>query len=245
MGFFEYGGSPIKVPARITDAHRRTWGSLARPGRYWPGAERVAIAEHVRRAERCRYCAARKALSMESVLGAHDGGGALPRAAVEAVHRIVGDPRRLDRAWFESLLEAGLGEGAYAELVGVVTSVLSIDEVHRGLGLPLEPLPEAEEGSPSGRRPSGARREGSWVATVPPAGLEPEDADIYEGMSQVANVRRALSLAPNEVRILSDLHRAHYVPMAEMRNMGWQRGLSRQQVELVAARVSAVNECFY
>ena len=245
MGFFEYAGSPVSVPARIAEAHRRTWASLARAGRYWPGADRVAIAESVRRAERCRYCSARKALSIESGRGAHEGSGALPRAAVDAVHRIVRDPGRLHREWFESLLEAGLEEGAYVELVGVVTSVLSIDDVQRGLGLPLEPLPEAEAGSPSGRRPSGATMEGSWVATVPPDRLEPEDADIYEGMPRVANVRRALSLAPNEVRILSDLHGAHYVPMSEMREMGWKRALTRPQVELVAARVSAVNECFY
>jgi hypothetical protein len=38
---------------------------------------------------------------------------------------------------------------------------LSLDDVHRGLGFELEPLPAAEGGGPERRRPSGVTDEGS------------------------------------------------------------------------------------
>ncbi len=95
-------------------------------------------------------------------------------------------------------------------------------------------------------RPSGATDEGSWVATVPATALDAEDADIYGGAPFAANVIRALSLVPPAVRQLEELHGAHYLSFAEMRKLeGFDRTLSRPQIEFVAARVSAVNECFY
>jgi alkylhydroperoxidase family enzyme len=213
---------------------------------WWDGAERVAIAREVRIAEDCRLCRARKhALSPGAVHGAHDTTASLPGAAVEAIHRIVTDTARLSRTWFEALRGQGLDDAHYVELVGVVVSVLSIDEFHRGLGLALEPLPVPETGNAERRRPSGAADEGAWVPTVPPAALDEPDADIYGGAPHAANVIRALSLVPTEVRVLADLHGAHYLSIAEMRNFNPDRALSRAQMELIAARVSALNECFY
>jgi hypothetical protein len=62
----------------------------------------------------------------------------------------------------------------------------------------------------------------------------------------VPNVARALSLVPDAVRQLKELSEAHYLriddvvdPRARMRE------LTRPQMELVAGRVSALNECFY
>ena len=43
-----------------------------------------------------------------------------------------------------------------------------------------------------------------------------------------------------------DLHRVLYLPLEEMLDVGAARdGLSRPQLELVAARTSALNDCFY
>ncbi len=39
--------------------------------------------------------------------------------------------------------------------------------------------------------------------------------------------------------------RSHYVAMADLMNPEVGRDLDRMQIELVAARVSALNECFY
>ena len=61
-------------------------------------------------------------------------------------------------------------------------------------------------------------------------------------------VLRAMSLVPDAVRWLQLLSSAHYLSMADGQMMDFSRGrgpLSRAQTELVAGRVSAVNECFY
>jgi hypothetical protein len=47
---------------------------------------------------------------------------------------------------------------------------------------------------------------------------------------------------------LKDLSNAHYLSMAAGQMMDFSRGrgpLSRAQTELIAGRVSALNECFY
>lgn len=244
---FDYVSSPYPIPERIPPVHRDAWDALARPGMWWRGAERVAIAEETRNAEGCTLCAKRRdALSAPSVVGEHASTTDLPAAAIEAVHKIVTDPGRLSQPWLDGLLADGLTDAAYVELVGVLTTVISIDDLHRGLGLGLEPLPAAEGGEPERRRPTGARDEGAWVPTVPAGALDPADADIYGGAPHAANVIRALSLVPPAVRQLEALHGAHYLSYAEMALLEVpERALSRPQLEFVAARVSAINECFY
>jgi hypothetical protein len=59
------------------------------------------------------------------------------------------------------------------------------------------------------------------------------------------NIMRALSLVPDHVRVLQSESESHYVPMSELTNPAVGRDLDRPQMELVAARVSALNECFY
>jgi hypothetical protein len=59
------------------------------------------------------------------------------------------------------------------------------------------------------------------------------------------NVGRALSVAPGEQAMFMGLVGAMY-SLRDFVEMVWKdRPLSRPQVELVAARVSAINECFY
>ena len=246
MDTFTFADVALEVPERIAESHRRTWAKLARLGSWWTGAERVAIADEVRRAEDCALCAERRAaLSEGAVGGEHDSGGSLPAAAVEAVHKIVSDSARVSLAWYKGLGADGLSDAHYSELVGLLVAVFSIDEFHRGIGAALEPLPEAEAGEPDQRRPSGATMEGAWVPTVPADALDPEDADLFGGAPHAANVIRALSLVPENVRTLGDLHGAHYLSFQEMGIMEKIRDLSRPQLELIAARVSALNECFY
>jgi len=244
---FDYTITDLPIPDRITDAHRRAWDRLARPGLWWTGAQRVAIAAEVRASEDCQLCADRKqALSAAAVEGDHASVTDLPAPTIEAIHKITTDPGRLSRDWLDQLLGDQLTDAAYVELVGLLTTVLSVDDVNRGLDLPLEPLPAAEPGDPECRRPTGATDEGAWLPTVPPDRLDPEDAEIYGGAPFAANVIRALSLVPPEVSYLNDLNAAHYLSLPEMRlSEGLDRTLTRPQLELVAARVSAVNKCFY
>jgi hypothetical protein len=244
--YFDY---PASAPATLREimapANRRCWDAIAAPGTWWTGAERVAIADETRRAEDCQLCLERKAaLSAAAVQGEHDSGGVLPATAVEAIHKIVTDSARLSRQWVEGLLDDGLSDAQYVEIVGVLSNVMSVDDLHRGLGLPLEPLPEPLPGEPSRHRPAGAVDEGAYVFTVPNGdALEPMDKDIYPG-GYAPFIIRAMSLVPNQVRELWNVHDAHYLTHEEM---GEQKGrtLSRSQIELIAARVSAVNECYY
>ena len=60
------------------------------------------------------------------------------------------------------------------------------------------------------------------------------------------NVLRALSLVPDAVRQLQELSEVHYLPMADVVDPRARiPSLSRPQMELLAGRVSALNECFY
>ena len=79
--------------------------------------------------------------------------------------------------------------------------------------------------------------------------IAPEDAigpeaDLYGG-GFVPNIMRALSLVPDEVRALRRSSAAHYVPVEQIPDPTVRRALARPQMEFVAARVSALNECFY
>jgi hypothetical protein len=246
MTLVSYAGATIPVRDDLVAAHDRAWVRLASAGTWWTGAERIAIAAAVREAARCRLCHDRTAaLSPASVAGEHDGGdGGLPASAVDAVHRIASDPARLTRKWFEATLTSGLGEGRYVELLAVVATLVSIDAFCRAIGAPLHPLPAPRPGEPRRQRPLAARKEDAWVAMLPQGRPEGAEADLWDG--RTGNVIRALSLVPDEVRALKDLSRAHYLTLEEMSDPLHGRGaLDRRQVELLAARVSALRECFY
>ena len=241
-----YQSYPTPVRSDFAESHERFWRRLASPGSWWSGAERVDIARDVRRAQTCRLCAARKtALSPYGGNDEHDSASGLPTIAVDAVHRITIDASRLTAAWYRSMLEAGLSEGQYVEIVGTVVSVVSIDSFCDSLGLPRHALPDPVSGAPDGYRPSSAAIEEAWVPVVPEDNADTEEADLWPA-GRTGYVVRAMSLVPEEVRTLKDLSGAHYLPMRDVANPEASRGsLSRSQIELIAGRVSALNECFY
>jgi hypothetical protein len=249
--FFAYS-KHVADPVRgdLVSAHRRAWRRVAGPGTWWTGAERVAIAAASRTALGCSHCQKRKAaLSPMTVEGEHDAKGAdgLPSAAVDAVHRIVTDATRLSKTWIESLASQGVSDAHYVELLSVVVSVRSIDSFHRAMGLEPEVLPVPAPGEPSRVRPREAVLDDAFVPLLPPRCPSPKYEDLYPG-PMAPFVIRAMSLVPDAVRWLKDLSSAHYLSMesGEMMNFGESdRPLSRAQTELIAGRVSAVNECFY
>lgn len=237
----------------LVAAQARYWRRLGRPGANWSGAERVAIAREARYAPECAFCRRlQAALSPYAESGTHDvhpaNSDLLPAAAIDAVHRIVNDASRLTARWYERTLAEGLTDGQYVELVGTVVSVLSIDSFCRAIGVPLHTLPEPEPGPPSGYRPETAAHDGgSWVPMVPFDNAGTPEADLWPA-NRTGNVIRALSLAPDEVRTLHDLGGAHYIDHGLVRDPSASRkggALSRAQIELVAGRVSMLNDCFY
>jgi hypothetical protein len=241
-----YDGAPVPVRKDLPEAHRRAWSRLASAGTWWTGAERVAIAQEVRNAAHCPLCSERKqALEPHAVQGEHASLGQLSAAAVEAVHQITNDPGRLTHSWFEKCQADGLADTHYVELVGVVGTVVSIDAFCRGLGVSPHPLPEPQAGEPSRRRPAGALPESAWVPMIVESRATGDEAGLYPG-DRTGNVLRALSLVPDEVRGLLDLSAAHYLSPQDMMDLTrGTAGLDRLQVELLAGRVSALNECFY
>ena len=228
---FEYAGCEWPISERVAGAHRRSWERLAAPGFWWTGAQRVAIAEECRRA---------------AAFEGGSGSALLPEAAVHTVQKMVVDNANLSREWVEEVCAAeGMSDAHYIELLGVLVHVFSIDELHRALDLPLEPLPAPLAGESSRRRPTGARQGDGWLAITPPDALDPEDEGLYEGAPFAANVLTALSLVPGNLPWLADLSHAHYLSYVEMRETGKLRGIDRAQQELIASRVSVLNECFY
>ena len=247
---FDYSEAGFPIAERIRECHLRDWERLRGPGAWWTGAERVAIARQTRLAEDCGLCRERAAaLSPAAVAGEHEADALLPRAAVEAIHKLVTDKSRLSEAWYEGVVgAAGMSEERYIELLGVLVHVFAVDELHRALDLPLEPLPTPLGGTPSGYRPAGAAKDASWPPILLPEHADPGDMDIYEEMRgrRPANVVSALSLVPDNVRWLNDQFAAHYLSWTEMGEIDKQhRRLTRPQLELLATRVSALNECFY
>ncbi len=234
-------------------AQNEAWHRLGLAGTWWTGAERLAIARETRAAVECPLCAGRAAaLSPLTLPGAHHTGEpSLPAPAIEAIHRIRTDPGRLGETWFQSLRQAGLGEEAYVELVSIVAVTVAVDTFRRGSGLPPLAFPDAEPGIPSRRRPAGAKPGRGFVATVAPEDRTDADPDMYldhpgPRRRVGANIHRALSLVPDSMIHWWDVLEELYQEGPQMRDYGIDyRAISHAQIELLAARVAALNRCEY
>jgi hypothetical protein len=249
-----YAAAEVAVRPDIVAAHDKAWRRLARPGAWLDGATRVAVAAETRHAAHCALCRRRKdALSPSSVAGRHDSLGQLPDRMVEQVHAIVSDPGRLTRKWFDTVLAAGTPDAEYVEIVGVLVTVVSIDTFCHAIGMPLHPLPQPEAGIPHRRRPKTAQQRGeAWVPMIHPKDLEGELETEEERVlarywgGVLANIRRALSLVPEEAFAWFELVETQYLPGKAMRDFTHEyRAITHAQIELVAGRVSVLNQCFY
>ena len=245
----DYRNTGIAVRGDIIVSQTRAWQSLGAPGTWWTGAERVAIAREVRAARRCAGCVERKAaLSPYSVLATHSAATDLRPAVIDAVHRVVTDPGRLSRRWVNDVVAIGISDAQLVELVSVVCTVMLIDDFARAIGAYAPPLPAPVAGDPSRRRPAEAIDEGYFVPTIPYAVGQRPELGLYEAAPFMPNVGRGLSLVPDAMRTARDLMLAHYMKYEEVAT-GWEpphdRPITRSQMELVASRTSAKNDCFY
>ncbi|MDH3755915.1 MAG: hypothetical protein OEU32_18790 [Acidimicrobiia bacterium] len=146
-----------------------------------------------------------------------DGVAALAARTATAAHDVtVGDVNAFDQP------------EAFVELVGVVARTTAIDTFCRGIGRPAPALVATDEHPPTGRVHRGAKRRSAYVPTVGPAGAT-----------------TALSAVPAEDAAQADLHGALYLTYAEMGDLHIVKGLPRWQLELVAARTSLINRCFF
>jgi len=235
------------LPSGLADLHGRTWRSIAAAGSWWTGEERVAMVAAARRAWDCPRCAERNAaLSPAQTERCGDPDSVLDDVAVDAVHRVTTDAARLSRTWLNGRRRAGLTDGHYVEMLGVVTCALNMDEFNRVLGSDLDPLPEPAPGAPDRYRPANAARDLHWVPTLDPATRGDPEADLFPG-PRTGNVVRGLSLVPDAMRMAAALTEMHYVPTRFVADMAWSpgRALDRLQIEFVAARTSERNGCVY
>ncbi|MEL6983080.1 MAG: hypothetical protein AAFO29_11705 [Actinomycetota bacterium] len=146
----------------------------------------------------------------------------------ELTHRLTVAPASIRQAFVRELEGHGVPAATYVEVLGLVARLTAIDTFAIGLGVPPVDLPPPADDQPTGEVATEATIDGGWVPTVGPA-----------------SPPSALSLTPSEHRAMLDLHRVFYLSIPEMGDLDADRGLHRTQMELVAARASLLNECFF
>ena len=224
--------APPVIRPDLAEAHRLAWEHIASPGTWWTGAERVELATTVR-------------LSIEDADPLPPWVGVttsdrLPaeRLAPDVAHDIayrIGRHAGTITPDVAATAIAEIGELPYVELCAIASSVGAVVHFHRNVGMEVPAFPAPIEGEPTHDRPELASAELNWVPVAAPA-------------DQVAAVVQAYTAVPDEQRNTWRMADAQYMPADEMIHPDWSRrdgGLSRAQMELVAARVAQLRECFY
>lgn len=225
----------------VSAFHEDEMASFARPGDWLTGEERAAVVRHARQVR------AAAGLQDADANAGPAPADVLPAATLALVRRVALDPAGLDRRCLEDARTGSMSEEEYVETVGLVARVINVDVFARGIGVTLPALPEPSDGEPALHRPA-AVHEGAWVPTVPfgPAGGA-DAAAIYGGEGMQPFIYRALSLAPGEARRTIEGGNLQYTTLDRFFAFDYSAwpALTRPQVEALAARVSALNGCFY
>ena len=222
----------VAIRDDLVEAHRLAWEHLARPGHWFTGAERVELARTV-------LLAIREddplppwvAVSTSDRLPAE-------RVASDLAHDMAYRIGRHAGTITEEIARAAmneLGDLRYVELCAIVSSVAAVGHFCRDVGVEVPPLPEPVGGEPTRDHPPLAEPTLNWVPVAAPA-------------DETAAVLQAYTAVPREMANTWRLAGAQYMPAEEMIHPDWSRragGLSRSQMELVAARVAQLRECFY
>jgi hypothetical protein len=247
MTDLSYHAAPVPIREDLEASHQRAWDRLAAPGTWLTGEHRIAIAAETRNAPGCSLCKKQKeALSPFAVDGTHESQGELPPEIIEIIHRIVADPGRLAEPWFLKVMESGVAETDYVETVAVIVTTIAIDTFNRAVGMKPPALPYPHPGEPSQTLPEGLTPDLAWVRTIDPDKSGPTEADYFAGGAGAAHIRRALTLVPAEARGFFDVLNAQYLSGPQMRDFSQEfRAITHAQIELVAGRISALNQCVY
>ena len=219
----------------MASSHADGIAAYSKAGSWFSGAERLSILKEARDASNCSLCAKRKeALSPYSLSGDHDSATDLPDNIVEVIHRVQTDSGRLTESWFKSVIDTGLSQAAYIEIVGAVSTAIILDSFARGIGVePIEPG-NASDGEPDRTVNESVFDGGAWV---PLFDLPQEMTET--GLPSSPNIFRAMGLVPTAIAHFFGVMRAHYA-LADL-----DFAINRSQTELIAARVSSLNQCFY
>jgi len=162
-------------------------------------------------------------------MGGESAGEELPPELVVVIRKVAVDSPRIDGAWVDALDARGIALAPYVEVIGIVSRLSSVDYFHITLGLPLEPLPTPSPVAPT---------------RVPPPDHVVVDKSFVPMVAPVS-IPQTLSFVPEETTAWQELSDALYMTFRDMEDPDFSRALHRTQIELVAARTSEVNECFY
>ena len=130
------------------------WATLAGPGTWLTGGQRVGVAEQARAAN----------------AGATASTPQLSESMIEAARLLSADAASARGPWVDSLYAAGLQPLEYVEILGIVARLNAVDTFLFGIGHDERPLPAPLAGEPSRSTVEGADFNGGWAPTVGPAG---------------------------------------------------------------------------
>lgn len=236
-----YPDSPVPIHADLEKVHTEQWQKLSAPGSWGTAAQRLAVANE-----------ARAAGIEASLLEAPADGGAeadveLPDLVRRLVRKLATAPKDFLQADYDEARAGGLSDAEFVELVGVVSRATNMDIFARGIGIELRPFAPAQVGKPSREKSAAAVVEQAWVPTVPNQPDGGADAEALYGGKPKPYIMRSMSLVPEEYRDHVAMEQVQYMPLDRVLTYDYQyhEGLTRPQVEVVAGRVSALNECFY
>lgn len=226
-------GTVLTIREDLADAHRLAWDHLASPGSWWSGAQRIELAETILTAlfEPEPLVPWVKPSSVERV----SSSAKAPAAAHDFVYRLARHAGTITEDIHREVADE-VGELPFIELCAITSTVAAVAHFHRNIGMPTPPLPEPKPGDPTGQQPDEiVEADLNWVPVAAPA-------------DETAAVRQAYSAVPGEYENTWRMAAAQYIPVDEMVHADWSRGpgsLTRPQIELVAARVAQLRECFY
>ena len=241
-----FEGCELSIREDLVVAHEKAWERIASAGTWLNGSHRIAVVAEIRKAYQMKSCVEiKEALSPESVKIPNKTSGLLNDAEVELIHRVVCDSGRLSDAWSKSVIKKGLSEGEYVEIVGLIAMVMILDTFTMGLGLPNVDLPDPQAGEPTRYTPPGAKKNVAWLPIVEPEDAVEEDGPMYPG-PKAGYILRGLSAVPQALRDYWAMASIHYTPGQFVYQFDRSiRAIGRPQIELIAARVSALHQCAY
>ena len=217
----------------LSEAHRLAWHHIAAPGTWWTGAQRVELASTALQA-----IADPDPLPPWICVSTTDRLGSdlvAPRAAHDVAYRIARHAGTMTVDVYRAATDE-IDELPYVELCAIVSTVAAVAHFCRNVDVEVPPLPDPQPGTPTRTRPPRlARARFNWVPVAEPA-------------DEVAAVVQAYTAVPDEQHNTWRMADAQYMPVAAMVDPDWSRrpdGLSRAQMELVAARLTRLRDCFY
>ena len=230
------------IRQELETAHAQTLASFSQSGAWWNGEQRASIVSEARDA-RCRAGLQDQAVADPTTVE-------IPDVAKRVARQVAVSTNDLEHGFYVKAIDEGLSDGQYVEIVGIVSRLTNLDVFARGIGVAPRLLAEPESKAPSNVRPVTAIKEGAWVDSIP-GGRRGKDEAIYTYDSKAVEgapfIYRALSLVPEEAKGLIALGKAQYLKIADFMDLdfSYDPDMTRAQIELLAARVSAINECFY